>query len=115
MSGLEDDFGAVNDIADGAHGLVDDELDADGGGEMKDGIGFGDEARGDLVVFDRALDEAQARVVAHGFKVIETAGGKIVQDGDAIAAREEALGQMRADEACSAGDEDVTRHEEGPL
>ena len=46
-------------------------------------------------------------MLAGGFEVadvVHAAGGEIVEQHDAIAAIEQALGQMRADEAGAAGD-----------
>ena len=50
--GFEDHLRAVDVGFDGAHGTFDDELDADGGGEMDDDVGIVDEFRDELAIFD---------------------------------------------------------------
>ena len=67
-------------------------------------VGAGDGALGEVEVRDVALDELGARL-----DVAQVAGGQVVDDADALAAGEQGLGEVGADEAGSAGD-DVQGH-----
>ena len=58
---------------------------------------------------DVALDERESRVVAEGRKVCDTPGDEIVERDDLVAAREQVLDEMGAEEAGSAGYDDA-RH-----
>ena len=51
---------------------------------------------------DSGLAESQVGNIGH------PPGGQVVDDGDGVAAGEEGLGEVRADEAGAAGDQDVT-------
>ena len=44
---------------------------------------------------------------ANGLKVVQVAGGDVVEDRYGLAVGQEALDEVRADEAGAAGDEDV--------
>ena len=44
---------------------------------------------------------------AGGWHVVAIAAAEIVEDGDAMAARDERIGDVRADEAGAAGDENA--------
>ena len=100
-------MGAEDVRLDGADGVVDDELDADGGGEVDDGVALGDEAVHDHGVHDGVDDEGKGGLGDERLEVGEGAGGEVVDDGDGVAAGDEGFGEVGADEAGAAGDEVV--------
>ena len=91
--GFEDHLRAVDVGLDGADGALDDELDADGGGEMDDDVGVVDEFGDELAIFDAVEVIFQLGVRFQVADVVHAAGGKIVEENDAIAAVEQALRQ----------------------
>src|SRR6266550_2308874 len=107
MGGVEDDFGALNGGADGADRLFGHEFHANGGGQVKDGISAADEQRGGLLVFHGVADEVELGIGTEVRNVGFAAGGEVVEDGERVAILEEALGEVRADKACAAGEEVV--------
>ncbi len=52
MCRLEDDFGAADAGAEGADGLIDDELNPDRGCEVVDGVAVADERVDGAIAFD---------------------------------------------------------------
>src|SRR6266849_1159441 len=92
--GFEDQLGAIYVGLDGLDGTFDDELDADGGGEMDDDIGIVDEFGKQLAIFD------VVEVILHAVgrlkmaNVFDAAGGEIVEQNDAVAAVEKALREV---------------------
>ncbi len=86
-------------------GALDDQLDADGGGEVVDDVRPVDELRDDGCVL-RGVDRVrEAGLVLEVPDVLDRAGGKVVEDVDLVAALEQLVGEMGADEAGSAGDQ----------
>ena len=105
VGGFENHLRAVDVGLDGANGAFDDELHADGGGEVNHSIGVIDELGDELAILDIV------EVILHaveGFEVadvVHAAGGEIVEQHDVVAAIEQALRQMRADEAGTASNQ----------
>jgi hypothetical protein len=79
---------------DGLDGAFDDELDANGGGEVDDDIGIIGKFGEQLAIFD------VVEVILHALgglqmtNVFDTASGKVVEQNDAVAAMEKTLGEM---------------------
>ena len=59
VGGFEDDFGAMDGGADGSHRLIDDQLHADRGGQMKDGVALAHEDVDGGVILDRAANKLE--------------------------------------------------------
>jgi hypothetical protein len=76
---------------------------AGGGSEVEDVIdGAGVEG-----IADVALLEGEGGLVAEVGQVFEVAGGEVVDAEDGVAVGEEAIDEVRAEEAGGAGDEDA--------
>jgi hypothetical protein len=87
------------------HGLVDNELYADRGGEVKDHVApFSEEVHG-VIVSNVLLHEAELGMFHDASEVAQIPGTEIVQGDDLIAAREERLRKVRTDETGPAGNE----------
>jgi hypothetical protein len=114
--GLDEDFeedgGA--EVVDGGvvfdfvHGLA----DADGGGEVEDGVDVVEGGFEGLAVADVADEEFDVfvEVVGAGGVLAVDLRRQIVQSADVVAVGEEFIGEVGADEACAAGDEDSLGH-----
>ena len=86
-------------------GLLDDQLHADGGGEMEDDVVAIDQLGEQRLVDDRVDRVVELRRSAlRCVDVVDRAGGEVVEDVDLMAAVEQRFRQMRADEARAAGD-----------
>ena len=85
----------------------DDQFNADGRRQMKNEF----RVRGQFRQFGARgnfrLDDTQSRMCFDRAQIFQTAGGKIVNDDNAFAVGQQALDEVRADEARAAGDEDV--------
>ena len=104
---LEHDLGAVHVGFDRVDRGFDDQLDADGGGQVHDDVRAIDE-----LGEHRFVGDGVDRVVKFGVRlemgdVVDRPGREVVEGVDLVAAREERLGQVRADEARAAGYEDA--------
>src|SRR5204863_8695284 len=82
-------------------------LHADGGRQVHDHVDLPGEHGHEWSVQDRAFPQVEARVVEQVTNVVDGAGGDVVEGNDGISARYERVGQVRADEAGTAGDEVV--------
>ena len=71
---------------------------------MVDGADPADELVYQGPVQDRALDELDRRMIQYRGEVLLAARAQVVEDDDILAAAEQALGQMGADETGAAGD-----------
>ena len=76
--------------------------------EMKNLVGLGRQFPDQRPVGDAAFDVAESRMVDHGGQIGDRAGRFVVHDRHAVAAGQEGLGQVAADKACPAGDENVS-------
>ena len=85
----------------------DDQLHADGRGEMQNKFRVRRQLRQFGVGGNLRLDEAEIPVLCHRAQVVPAAGGQIVNDHNAFAILQQPLHQVRADEARAAGDENV--------
>ena len=92
-------------------GSLDDELDADRGGQVHDDVALVHELVDDELVEHRAVDEAEVGVVAQVVEVAQAAGGQVVERDHAVAPGEQGLDQVRADEAGTAGDQIAPAHQ----
>ncbi len=104
---VEQELRGIDVALDRLERLAGDEGDADGGGEV---IDFGNviESRFDGGgVADGAALKLEARMIRNGGEILEATGGFVVDDGDVIAASEECFGEVGADEAGTASDEDI--------
>lgn len=102
---FEDAFGAVDVIGNGFDRGADDVVDADGGGEVEDGIGFIDKGIENGAVGNGRFDKAGG-----GAKVGDVgraAARKVIEQGDAVAAEDQRFGEVGTDETGSARDEVV--------
>jgi hypothetical protein len=106
---LEDDLGAADVGRQALQWLVDDELHADGGGEVEAHVDAGHDVVEQVRVEDAAEDELHVVALAQVLDVLQAAGGQVVQDDHRVAARQEGVGEVGADEAGSAGDEGAHR------
>src|SRR5882672_3356839 len=98
-SGFQDQLRSVDIGFDGLDRALDNEFDADGGSQMDD------ELRNQLTILD------VVEVIFHAFggfqmtDVVHAAGGKIVEQHNAIAAIEQSFRKMRTDEASAASNQ----------
>jgi hypothetical protein len=99
---LEDDLGAAHVRKQRLHGLLDDEADADGGGEVVDDVALVDELVDDGRREDGVDDEVEVPALAQVRDVVERAGREVVERVDLPAPGEERLAQVGADEAGAA-------------
>jgi hypothetical protein len=105
IGALGDDLGAAHAAAQRFDRAFDDQLDADGRGEMEAGVGPLHALVHQLRVADGPFDHLR---LAGGHRVdhiLEAAGAEVIEDEDAVAARDEGVGQVRTDEARPAGDQ----------
>ena len=102
-SGVENYFRSREVAVDGFDGVFHDVLNAKGGSHMKDGVGFCDEFVDEFFVADIALVNGDFAFEVSD--VLFRASGKVVQDCDAIATGDEGIGEVRADETGTTGDE----------
>ena len=103
----EDDLGAVDVGLDRPHRALDDQLDADGGGEVVDDVGRVDELGDDPLVgsrVDRVFEPARR---AQMLDVRHRPCRQIVEHVDLTAARDKRLGQVGPDESGSARDQEA--------
>ena len=111
--GVEQRLGAEDVGADEGGGIEDGAVDVAFGGEVDDGIRFGDEGSDGGGVADVAVDEAVARVGSEVGEILSVAGvGQSIKVGDApvgALAQDEAH-EVGADEAAAASDKDVVGH-----
>ena len=75
--------------------------------EMKNLVGLGRQFPDQRPVGDAAFDVAESRMVDHGGQIGDRAGRFVVHDRHAVAAGQEGLGQVAADKARPAGDENA--------
>ncbi len=87
-------------------GIADVVLDADHGREVIDEVDLRDQPLEDVLVEHAVADEVKPRV-ADAVPHLEGEPG--LEDEDLVAAREEGVGQMRADEAAATGDQNLHR------
>ena len=87
-SSFEDELRAVDVGLDGLDGAFDDELDADGGGEMDDHIGIVNELGEQLAILDIVQMILHAVGGLEMADIFDAAGGEIVEQNDAVAAVE---------------------------
>ncbi len=79
---------------DGLDGAFDDEFDSDSGGQMDDHIGIIDEFGEQLAVLNAVEVVLHAVGRLEMADVFDTAGGKIVEQNDAVAAVEKPLREV---------------------
>ncbi len=94
---------------DRAHRALDDQRDADRGGEVEDDVGLVDQLGDHGIVLggvDRVLEAGMALEVAD---VVDPARRQVVEDVDRVAVLEQHIAEMRADEAGAAGDQKAHR------
>ena len=84
--------------------LVDDIAHANRGRQVKNDVALADEAVDHMDVADVLDGVAEVGIGHEAFNVAQTPGRQVVNDGDQVAARQQPLGQMTADEAGPAGD-----------
>ncbi|MEZ6318224.1 MAG: hypothetical protein R3B49_05630 [Phycisphaerales bacterium] len=106
--GEPEDVAGEPDVAfDGPDGVGEDEVDADGGGEVVDlvegrVVREGGEGGGEVL-----LDEPDG--VEAGGEIVAAPGGEVVDDDDVVAALDEAFDEVGADEPGAARDERTAR------
>jgi hypothetical protein len=107
--GFEDALGAVDIGFDGADRAFDDELDADGSGEMDDDVSIIDEFGEELEIFDvvEVIFHLSGRLEVAD--VIHATGGVIVEQNYAVAAGKKTLRQMGTDKTGATGDQITQR------
>ena len=88
-------------------GLCRDQLHAHRRGQVIHLVHLGHQPPHQGTVGHRTLDVAKLRVAEHGGQVGHRAGRFVVHHRDAMAAGQQRLGQMAADETCAAGDQNV--------
>ena len=93
------------------HRLLDDQADADGGGQVVDDVALVDELADDRRREHGLDDEVEVRRDRGRCATFASRpGGDVVQRPDLAAVVEQQLGEMRADEAGAAGDQRLSRH-----
>ena len=109
-AGIEHDLGTADVGLDRPRRVVDDQLHANGGGQMEDGVDPIHHHADDLFVRDRAEPEVAPTGIRQVVDVADGAGRQIVEDPDLVSTLDQTLGQVGADEAGAAGDADRLRH-----
>ena len=104
--GREDVVRAADVAEQRAQRRGDDELHADGGGEVQRRVGRGHEVVDELGVERRALDQLDVGMPVQMGDRVAPAGGEVVEEDDALAAGEQRVREVGADEAGAAGDQD---------
>ena len=102
---LEHDFGAVHVGLDRVDRALDDQFDADRGGEVEDDVGAIDPARRAAARCRPCRSCRGSRARLEMRDVVDRAGRQVVEHLDLVAALRAALGEVRADEARAAGDQ----------
>ena len=96
-------FGGVDVGFDGVDGALGDQLHADGGRQVIDFVGVGHQPGDQLLVGHGPFAVAEPGMVQDGGQVIDRAGRFVVDDRHPIAAGQQRLDEMAADEAGPAG------------
>ena len=94
---------------DGVDGLINDELDADRGGEMEDDIALFNQQVHRAGISHGVADELKVRVVLNGCDVVDGAGAEVIDDGDLVPGGQIPFRQVRSDKARPACDQYVHR------
>ena len=102
---LQHDLGAVDVRLERVHRLFDDQLDADGRGQMKDDVAAIDHLGQQRLVGHRVDDVRESRMVFQVRDVVDRAGREVVEDEHLVAVGQQPLGEMRSDEAGAAGNQ----------
>jgi len=102
---LQNEFRAVDIRLDRAHGVLHDELHADGGGEVVDDVGAVDQLHQELLVVQIVQVQVQPLVLTHGVQVPYGAGGQVVEDMHVLPGGQQPLRQVRTNKAGPAGDQ----------
>src|SRR6185369_10703755 len=84
---------------------LDDQLDAHRGGEVVDDVHRVDQLGGDGTVHHRVDDVVEFVVCFQVLDVVDATRGEVVEDVDFVAAAQELLGEVAADEAGATGDQ----------
>ena len=92
---------------DGVNRRLDDQLDADGGREVHDGIAGVDHLGEQRLVADRVDGVVEARVRLELRDVVDRARRQVVEHEHFVTALQQRVGQMGTDETCAAGDENT--------
>ena len=104
---LEHHFGAVHVGLNRVNGRFDDELDADGRGEVEHDVCAVDEL-GQHRLVGHAVDHvAEPRTILEVFDVLHRAGGQVVEHRHLVSGAQQRVGQMRSDESGTAGYEGI--------
>ncbi len=100
---LQYDFRAVHVGLDGVDRLFDDQLHANGGGEMEHDVAAVDELGEQPLVVDRVDEVLEPRPAFEMRDVVDRAGRQVVENQDVVALLQQHFGKMGADEPGSAG------------
>src|SRR5713226_9068284 len=95
----------MNVCLDGAHGTLDDQLDAHRRRQVKDDVALIDQLSRDRPVVNAVNSVVKAWVIFQMLNISEAAGRKIVDDENFVAAPEVRVGKMRSDETRPARDQ----------
>ena len=88
-----------------AEALLDDQLDADGGGEMKHDVAAIDQLREQRLVVHGVDEILEARPALQMADVVDRSGGQVVEDQHVVSLLEQRFGEMGSDEAGPACDQ----------
>ena len=102
---LQHHLGAVHVGLDGIHRLLDDQLDADRGGEVEDDVASIDQLGEQSLVVDRVDEVLEPGPPLEMRDVVDRTGRQVVEDQDLVALREQGVGEVGADKPGSAGDQ----------
>ena len=91
-------------------GALQDEMYADGGRQMHNCVGATGEPIQHMIVVKRSVGKGKAGALLQALDVFERASAEIVKYGDGIAATEQSVGEVAADESGPAGNQDMHRH-----
>jgi hypothetical protein len=92
---------------DGPNRTLDDELDADGGGEMNNDVTPVHELRENRQISDGIDRVSKSLMLFEMGDVFDAAGGQVINDMHVVPSCQICVGQMRSDEPRSAGNEDL--------
>ena len=104
-AGVEDGLGTFEIDPERPHRFLDDRLDADGSGEVVDGVDLVDQFVDDGRVEHAVDHEVELRVRTQVRDVLGRPCRQVVENVDLLAVPEEQLAQVRADKARTASDQ----------
>ena len=102
---LQHDLGAMHVGFDRVHRLLDDQLHADGRGQMKDDVAAVDHLGEQRFVGHRVDRVREARCLFEMADVVDGTGGQVVEHRHLVAVAQQSFGEVGSDEPGASGDQ----------